>query len=76
MKDLVKSIVVALVDHENDVIVHEIEGNQTNILELQVHKEDMGKVIGKQGKTADAIRTVMNCASAKIKKKYLLQIVD
>ena len=76
MKDLIHSIIEALVDDVEAIKVEEITGNQTNIIELQVHKSDMGKVIGKQGRTADAIRTIINCASAKAKKKYLLKIVD
>mgnify|MGYP001417204595 CR=1 FL=1 len=76
MKDLVELITESLVDETANVEVSEIEGNQTNIIELKVAKEDIGKVIGRQGRTADAIRTIINCAAAKINKRYILQIID
>ena len=63
MKDLVEFISKALVDETSRIEISEIEGNQTNIIELKVAKEDIGKVIGRQGRTADAIRTITNCGS-------------
>ena len=76
MKDLVKFITESLVDETAQIEINEIEGNQTNIIELKVAKEDIGKVIGRQGRTADAIRTIVNCAAAKVSKRYILQIID
>ena len=76
MKDLINYIAQALVDHPEQVSVNEIEGRQTSVLELKVAKEDIGKVIGKQGRTARAIRTILNAASAKIKKHSVLEIVE
>lgn len=76
MKELVEFIAKSLVDEVNRIEINEIAGNQTNIIELKVAKEDIGKVIGRQGRTADAIRTILNCAAAKISKRYILQIID
>jgi len=76
MKDLIGYIAQALVDHPEQVIVTEVEGNQTTVLELKVAKEDIGKVIGKQGRTARAMRTILGAASAKIKKRTVLEIVE
>ena len=76
MKDLVDYIAKALVDEVDRIEISEIAGNQTNIIELKVAKEDIGKVIGRQGRTADAIRTILNCAAAKLSKRYILQIID
>ena len=76
MKDLVSYIAKALVNNEEEVKVTEVEGSQTNIIELKVAKEDIGKIIGRQGRTADAIRTVLNCSAAKSNKRYILQILD
>ena len=76
MKDLIKYIAQALVDHPEQVSVAEVEGNQTSVLELKVAKEDLGKVIGKQGRTARAMRTILSAASAKIKKRTVLEIVE
>ena len=76
MKDLINYLAQALVDHPEQVSVTEIEGNQTTVLELKVAKEDMGKVIGKQGRTARAMRTILSAASAKIKKRTVLEIVE
>jgi len=76
MKDLVEFIAKALVDEVDRIEISEISGNQTNIIELKVAKEDIGKVIGRQGRTADAIRTILNCAAAKHSKRYILQIID
>jgi predicted RNA-binding protein YlqC (UPF0109 family) len=76
MKDLISYIAQALVDHPEQVFVSEVEGNQTSVLELKVAKEDLGKVIGKQGRTARAMRTILSAASAKIKKRTVLEIIE
>jgi uncharacterized protein len=76
MKDLIGYIAKALVDNPDDVTVSEVEGNQTSVLELKVAKEDLGKVIGKQGRTARAMRTILSAASAKIKKRTVLEIIE
>ncbi|MCK4988645.1 MAG: KH domain-containing protein [Desulfobacterales bacterium] len=76
MKDLINYIAQALVDNPEEVSVTEVEGNQTSVLELKVAKEDLGKVIGKQGRTARAMRTILNAASAKIKKRTVLEIIE
>jgi predicted RNA-binding protein YlqC (UPF0109 family) len=76
MKDLITNIAQALVDHPEEVSVTEVEGNQTSVLELKVAKEDLGKVIGKQGRTARAMRTILGAASAKIKKRTVLEIIE
>jgi uncharacterized protein len=72
---LVQKIVRALVDNPDEVRIEEISSGQTLIIELSVAKEDLGKVIGKQGRNADALRTIINCASVKIKKRTLLEII-
>jgi len=76
MKDLIKYIAQALVDHPEQVSVSEVEGNQTSVLELKVAKDDLGKVIGKQGRTARAMRTILSASSAKIKKRTVLEIIE
>ncbi len=76
MKDLIKYIAQALVDNPDAVSVEEVEGNQTSVLELKVAKEDLGKVIGKQGRTARAMRTILSAASAKVKKRTVLEILE
>jgi predicted RNA-binding protein YlqC (UPF0109 family) len=76
MKELIKYIAQALVDNPEQVEVSEVEGNQTSVLELKVAKEDLGKVIGKQGRTARAMRTILSAASAKIKKRAVLEIIE
>jgi predicted RNA-binding protein YlqC (UPF0109 family) len=76
MKDLVKYIAQALVDYPEQVSVNEVVGNQTSVLELKVAKEDLGKIIGKQGRTARAMRTILSAASAKIKKRTVLEIIE
>ena len=76
MKDLVKYIAQALVDYPEQVSVTEVVGNQTSVLELKVAKEDLGKIIGKQGRTARAMRTILSAASAKIKKRTVLEIIE
>ncbi|MDP7355003.1 MAG: KH domain-containing protein [Desulfobacterales bacterium] len=76
MKDLIKYIAESLVDNPEQVSVQKVEGNQTSVLELKVAKEDLGKVIGKQGRTARAMRTILSAASAKIKKRAVLEIIE
>jgi predicted RNA-binding protein YlqC (UPF0109 family) len=76
MKDLLIQIAQSLVDNPEQVQVTEIEGSQTVVLELKVDQSDMGKVIGKQGRTANAIRTVLSAASGKAEKRYVLEIVE
>ena len=76
MKYLVKYIAEALVDYPEQVEVSEVEGEQTSVIELKVAKDDLGKVIGKQGRTARSIRTILSAASAKIKKRSVLEIIE
>ena len=76
MKDLIIYIAKSLVDQPEKVSVAEIEGGNTNVLELSVAKSDMGKVIGKQGRTAMAIRTILTAASGKTRKRYILEIIE
>ena len=76
MKDLVRFIAQTLVDNPDDVAVNEIEGEQTSVIELRVAKDDLGKIIGKHGRTAQSIRTILSAASAKHKKRAVLEIVE
>jgi predicted RNA-binding protein YlqC (UPF0109 family) len=76
LKDLVTYIARSLVDKPDQVSVAEVEGNQTTVLELTVAKEDLGKVIGKQGRTAQAMRTILSAVSSKIKKRTVLEIIE
>jgi len=76
MKELVLVMARALVDKPDEVEIKEIEGDVTTILELKVAKEDLGKVIGKQGKTAHAMRSILNATATKLKKRAVLEIVE
>jgi predicted RNA-binding protein YlqC (UPF0109 family) len=76
MKDLIEYIAKALVDAPDQVKVSEVEGEKTSVIELTVAKEDLGKVIGKQGRTARAIRTILSAASTKIRKRSVLEIIE
>ena len=76
MKDLVNRIAQAMVDYPDQVHVIEVEGNQTTVIELKVAKEDLGKIIGKEGRNARAIRTIIGAASAKLKKRTVLEIIE
>ena len=76
MKDLIACIVRALVDQPDEVSVNEIGGSHTIVLEVKVAKTDMGKVIGKRGRTAQAIRTIISAASGKAGKRYMFEIVE
>jgi predicted RNA-binding protein YlqC (UPF0109 family) len=76
MKDLIERIACALVDCPEEVMVTAIEGNQATVLELKVAKQDLGKIIGKQGRTARSLRTIIGAASAKERKRVVLEIVE
>jgi predicted RNA-binding protein YlqC (UPF0109 family) len=76
MKELIEYIAKSLVDNPEEVSVTELEGEQTSVIELKVAKEDLGKVIGKQGRTARAMRTILGAASMKLKKRSILEIVE
>jgi hypothetical protein len=76
MRELVESIAKALVDHPDDVLVKAVEGEQVTVLELRVHPEDLGKVIGRQGRTAKSIRTLLGAAGMKLRKRFTLEILE
>ncbi len=76
LKDLIEKIAKALVDHPGDVKVNEVEGEKSSVIELSVAKEDLGKVIGKEGRTAMALRTILIAASTKLKKRAVLEILE
>ncbi len=76
MRDLIEYIAKALVDNPDQVKVTEIEGERTSVIELAVAKEDLGKVIGKQGRTARAIRVILTAASTKLRKRSVLEIIE
>ena len=76
LKDLIEYVSKSLVDMPEKVDVKEVEGEQTTVIELKVDKSDLGKVIGKQGRTARALRTVLNAASTKLQKRSVLEIIE
>jgi predicted RNA-binding protein YlqC (UPF0109 family) len=76
MKELVEAIAKALVDKPEDVRVNTVEGEQVTVLELKVHPTDLGKVIGRQGRTAKSIRTILGAAGMKMKKRLTLEIIE
>jgi uncharacterized protein len=76
MKELVEKMAKALVDKPDDVVVNEIDGEKTTVYELRVSSSDLGKVIGKQGKTARAMRTILSAAGTKIGKRCVLEILE
>jgi predicted RNA-binding protein YlqC (UPF0109 family) len=76
MRELVEHIARALVDTAEAVDVREVEGERVSVIELRVAREDLGKVIGKQGRTARAIRTILNANATKLKKRAVLEIVE
>jgi len=76
MRALVEYIAKALVDSPEDVVVTEVEGEKTTVLELRVAPSDLGKIIGKQGKTARAIRVILNAASTKSRRRTVLEILE
>ncbi len=76
MKELISCIVKSLVDNQESVKIKEIGGEKTTVIELSVDKDDLGKIIGKEGKTIKAIRTILNAASKKSGKKAVLEIIE
>ncbi len=76
LKDLVEYMAKSLVDYPEQVVVKETVGEQTTVVELNVAKEDLGKVIGKQGRTARSMRTILTAASTKLQKRSVLEIVE
>jgi predicted RNA-binding protein YlqC (UPF0109 family) len=76
MKELVEAIVRALVDNPDQVQVRAIEGEQVTVFELRVHASDLGKVIGRQGRTAQAIRTILSAVGMKVRKRFTLEILE
>jgi uncharacterized protein len=76
MKELVEVIAKALVDNPDHVVVNTVEGEQVTVLELKVHPTDLGKVIGRQGRTAKSIRTILGAAGMKMKKRLTLEILE
>lgn len=76
IKDLIEYLAKALVDHPEQVKVNEVSGQHTSVIELTVAKEDIGKIIGKQGRTALAIRTILNNAAMKARKRIVLEILE
>jgi predicted RNA-binding protein YlqC (UPF0109 family) len=76
MRELIEEIAKALVDKPEEVVVTEVEGEQTTVIELKVAKDDLGKVIGKQGRTARSIRTILGAASTKLRKRSVLEILE
>ncbi len=76
LRDLVDFMARALVDNPDEVEVNEVVGEQTTVVELSVSKEDLGKVIGKQGRTAKSMRTILNAASTKLQKRSVLEIME
>jgi hypothetical protein len=76
MHELIRYIAQSLVDNPREVSVTEIEGDQTTVYELKVAKEDLGKIIGRQGRNAQAIRTILTSVSAKNKKRMVLEIIE
>ena len=76
MKELVEAIARALVDNPEEVHVRAVEGEQVTVLELRVHPSDLGKVIGRQGRTAKSIRTILGAAGMKLKKRLTLEILE
>ncbi|RMF88270.1 MAG: KH domain-containing protein [Nitrospinota bacterium] len=76
MKELVEQIVKAMVDYPSAVEIQEVRGETTIVIELRVAKEDAGKIIGRKGRNAEAIRTILSAAGAKAKKKVELQILE
>ncbi|MBI3301997.1 MAG: KH domain-containing protein [Deltaproteobacteria bacterium] len=76
MKDLVLYLAKSLVNHPDEVEVKEIQGETAAILELRVAKEDLGRIIGKQGRTAKSIRTLLNAAASRTNRKVVLEIIE
>ena len=76
MKELIEYVVKTLVDHPDDLRITEIEGERTIVFELRCHPEDVGKVIGKSGKTVGAIRTLLSTVAARQNKRAMLEVVE
>jgi uncharacterized protein len=76
MKELVEAIAKALVDHPDNVQVKSVDGEQVTVLELRVHPDDLGKVIGRQGRTAKSMRTILGAAGMKLRKRLTLEILE
>jgi predicted RNA-binding protein YlqC (UPF0109 family) len=76
MKELVEAIAKALVDHPENVQVKSVDGEQVTVLELRVHPDDLGKVIGRQGRTAKSMRTILGAAGLKIRKRLTLELLE
>ncbi|MDR2489459.1 MAG: KH domain-containing protein [Desulfovibrio sp.] len=76
LKELIEYLAKSLVDNPEEVVVTEVDGEQRVVYELRVAKEDLGKIIGKQGRTARSIRTILGAASSKLKKRAVLEIVE
>jgi len=76
VKELVEEIVKSLVDDTENVKVTQLEGEQSSIIEVKVSQEDIGKIIGKRGRTAQAIRVILGAAGMKLKKRFNLEIID
>lgn len=76
LKELIQFVSKSLVDMPDQVQVNEVVGEQTTVIELKVDKTDLGKIIGKQGRTARALRTILNAASTKLKKRSVLEIIE
>ena len=76
VKELIEIMAKALVEHPDQVQVNEIAGEHASVIELSTAKEDIGKVIGKRGRNAQAMRTILNVASAKLRKRVVLEIID
>ncbi len=76
LKELVTVMAKALVDKPDDVAVTTVDGEQTTVIELKVAKEDLGKVIGKEGRTARSLRTILSAASTKLRKRSVLEILE
>ena len=76
MKELVEAIAKTLVDNPDKVHVRAIEGEHITVFELRVHKSDLGKVIGRRGRTAEAIRTILNAVGMKLRKRFTLEILE
>lgn len=76
LKSLVETMTKLIVDYPDQVVIKEIEGEQTSVIELRVAKEDLGKVIGKEGRTARAMRTILGAASSRVNKRSILQILE
>ena len=76
LKELVEVMAKALVDKPEEVVVTEIEGEQTSVIELKVAKDDLGKIIGKEGRNARSLRTILGASSTKLRKRTVLEIIE